>query len=374
MAHTQTTFSPALRKPKSLRLAFAALLVGVALVAGACGSDNNKSSTKASGTKAKVSCATGTISGAGATFPQTIIQQWIKDYGAACAGATVNYQPVGSGAGIQQFTAGTVDFGASDAVMKPEEQTAAEAKGGPVVHVPWTAGALAVMFNVSGVKDLKMSGETIAAIFAGTITKWNDPKIKAENASATLPETGIQVIHRSDGSGTTSVFTSYLTAVAPSVWTVGAGKDVAWPAGQGAKGSDGVTAAVKQTDGAIGYSELSFAAANGLSVVDVKNEAGQYVKPSSKGAEAALASAEIPADLKVKINYKPTDPAAYPISTTTWALVFAKYADATKANLLKSFLTYVLGPGQDAADRLYYAPLPKDLLTKAQAAVAALQS
>jgi phosphate transport system substrate-binding protein len=370
MAHTQTMF----RKPTSLRLLFAALLVAVALVASACGSNSKKSTSSSSGTKTKVSCATGTISGAGATFPATIIQQWIKDYGVACPGATVNYQPVGSGAGIQQFTAGTVDFGASDAVMKPEEQTAAEAKGGPVVHVPWTAGAVAVMFNVSGVKDLKMSGETIAAIFAGTITKWNDPKIKAENASATLPETGIQVIHRSDGSGTTSVFTSYLTAVAPTVWTVGAGKDVPWPAGQGAKGSDGVTAAVKQTDGAIGYAEQSFAAANSLGMVEVKNEAGQYVKPSAKGVSAALASAAIPADLKVKINYKPTDPAAYPISTTTWALVFAKYADATKGNLLKSFLTYALGPGQDVAERLYYAPLPKDLLTKAQAAVAALQS
>ena len=365
MADTQT---------RGMKVGLVALLAGLALVAGACGSDTNKSETKSSGSKAKVSCASGTISGAGATFPATIVQQWIKDYGAACPGATVNYQPVGSGAGIQQFTAGTVDFGASDAVMKPEEQAAAEAKGGPVVHVPWTAGAVALLFNVSGVKDLKMSGETIAGIFAGTITKWNDPKIAAENSGASLPETGIQVIHRSDGSGTTAVFTSYLTAVAPSVWTVGAGKDVPWPTGQGAKGSDGVTAAVKQTDGAIGYAEQSYAAANSLSTVDVKNEAGQYVKPSAKGVSAALTSAEIPADLKVKINYKPADSAAYPISSTTWALVFQKYGDAAKASLVKSFLTYALGAGQDAAERLYYAPLPKDLQTKTQAVVASLQT
>lgn len=370
MAHTRNR--PSASSPA--RHLFAGLTLALALIAAACGSDQNSSPKAAnSSAAAKVSCASGTVSGAGATFPLTIIQQWIKDYGAACPGATVNYQGVGSGAGIQQFTAGTVDFGASDAVMKPDEQSAAEAKGGPAVHVPWTAGAIAVMFNLKDTKQLKLSGQTIAGIFAGKIDKWDDAAIKADNPAASLPSTGIQVIHRSDGSGTTAVFTSYLSSAAPSIWTVGSGKDVAWPAGQGAKGSDGVTAAVKQTDGAIGYAELSFAQANGLGMASVKNPSGDFVPPSAKGVAAALASAEVPADLKVKINYAPSDPAAYPISTTTWALVFSKYADAAKGVLVKSFLTYALGPGQDSAEKLYYAPLPKDLLAKAQAAVASLQ-
>jgi phosphate transport system substrate-binding protein len=371
MAHTQTRRSIS----SSYRLLFAALIAAIALVVAACGSDENTTAGDAGSTSAtKVSCASGTVSGAGATFPQTIVQQWIKDYGAACPQATVNYQGVGSGAGIQQFTAGTVDFGASDAVMKPDEQQAAEAKGGRVVHVPWTAGAIAVMFNLKDTKSLKLSGETIAAIFAGSISKWDDAKVKADNPGVSLPSTGIQVIHRADGSGTTAVFTSYLTAVAPALWTVGSGKDVAWPAGQGAKGSDGVTAAVKQTEGAIGYAELSFAQANSLGIASVKNAAGEFVVPSAAGVSAALGGADVPDDLKVKVNFAASDPAAYPISTTTWALVFAKYTDTAKGNLVKSFLTYALGPGQGAAERLYYAPLPNDLLTRTQVVVASLQT
>ena len=358
------------------------VLAVLAMVAAACGSDNNATSSSDNGggsktteAASKVECATGTLSGAGATFPQTIISQWIKDFGAACSGATVNYQPVGSGAGIQQFTAKTVDFGASDAVMKPEEQSAADAAwGAPTLHIPWTSGGIAVEYNLPSVKNLKLSAETVAGIFAGKITKWNDPKIKADNSGATLPSTGIQVVHRSDGSGTTNAFTSYLTAAAPSVWTAGSGKDVPWPTGQGAKGSDGVTAAVKQAEGAIGYAEVSFAQANSLGVALIKNTSGEFVGPTPDAVSAALASAEVPTDLKVKVNYTPDDPKAYPISTTTWVLVPSKVTDAAKAKLLKSFLTYVLGPGQDSAADLYYAPLPKDLLQKATAAVESVQS
>jgi phosphate transport system substrate-binding protein len=348
-----------------------AALAALALVGTACGSDNNSSSKSTGGSSSKFGCAKGAVSGAGSTFVQTIVQQWIKDYGAACPGATINYQGVGSGAGIQQFTAGTVDFGASDAVMTAAEQQAAEAKGGPVLHVPWSAGAIAVIFNAGGLKSVNLSPATLAGIFAGTITKWDDAQLKTENPGVTLPRTGIQVIHRSDGSGTTNAFTSYLTAVAPSVWTVGAGKDVAWPTGQGAKGSDGVAAAVKQSDGAIGYAELSFA--QGLGTAKIKNAAGQFVEPSAAGVAAALGSATVPDDLKMHINYQPTDAAAYPISTTTWVLVFSKYADATKGALIKSFLTYALGPGQESAEKLFYAPLASAVLTKAQQAVASLQ-
>ena len=359
-------------------IAAVGLAIALTTITAACGSDTNtgtsSSSNPAGSTSARISCASGTISGAGSTFVQTIVQQWIHDYGAACPGATVNYQGVGSGAGIQQFIAGTVDFGASDAVMKADEQQAAEAKGGAVLHIPWTAGAIAVMYNVPGVRSLRLSPDTLAAIYEGKITHWDDAKIKADNPGASLPSTGIQVVHRSDGSGTTSVFTSYLAATSPSIWTAGSGKDVPWPAGQGAKGSDGVTAAVKATAGAIGYAELSFAQANSLGVVAVRNPAGQFVTPAAAGVSAALANAQVPGDLKVKLNFAPQDPAAYPISTTTWVLVFVKPGDAAKGKLLKSFLTYVLGGGQSVADRLYYAPLPADLLTKAQAAVASIQA
>lgn len=358
-----------------MRVRSIATVAVIALGLGACGSDQNSSpsDTTTEGDKADVSCATGTISGAGATFPQTIVQQWIKDYGAACPGATVNYQGVGSGAGIQQFTAGTVDFGASDAVLSATEQTAAEAKG-PVLQIPWTAGGLAVMYNLPEVKNLRLGPATLASIYAGAVTRWNDPEIKADNPDASLPDTGIQVVHRSDGSGTTAVFTSYMTAAAPDAWKAGAAKDVPWPTGQGAKGSDGVTAAVKQAAGAIGYAELSFAKANSLGVAAIKNPAGKYVTPSGAAVAAALASAEVPVDLEVKANYAPTDAAAYPISTTTWVLVHSKSADAAKGALLKSFLGYALSQGQYSAEGLYYAPLPPPILSKAQAAVASIQA
>jgi len=347
-----------------------ALLVPFALIAGACGSDDNSSGspTTVEGA-AKVDCATGSILGAGATFPNAIVQQWEKDYAAACSGASINYNPVGSGAGIQQFIAGTTQFAGSDVAMKPEEQTAAEAKwGGPIVHIPWSAGGIALEYNLSSVNDLKLTPDAVAGIFAGTITKWDDPAIKATNADASLPSQGIQVVHRSDGSGTTAAFTSYLTAAAPSVWTLGAGKEVAWTAGQGAKGSDGVTAAVKQAEGAIGYAELSYAKGAGLAVASIKNPAGQFTAPDSAAVSASLASATVPDDLKVKINYLPPTPDAYPISTVTFVILPAKPADAGVAKLLRSFVLYAVGPGQAAADALHYSPLPAPVAAKAQAA------
>ena len=352
-------------------LAVSALFVAV--LAGACGSDTNKTSTggnKTSATQgtAQAQCAPGTISGAGSTFVQTIVQQWIKDFGAACPGATVNYQGVGSGAGIQQLTAGTVDFAGSDVAMSPAEQSAAEAKVGPVLHIPWSAGGIAVEYHLSGVSDLKLTPDALAGIFAGKITKWNDPAIASANSGTALPSTGIQVIHRSDGSGTTAAFTAYLAAVSPSIWTVGSGKDVPWPTGQGAKGSDGVTAAVKQTDGAIGYSEVSFAKGATLGIAKIRNASGNFVGPDGNAVAAALQSADVPPDLKIKINYAPPSPDAYPISTTTFAIVPKKPADSTKAGLIRAFVLYALGPGQRSAESLSYAPLPTSLADQATAA------
>ena len=316
----------------------------------------------------KVECATGTISGAGATFPQAIVQQWIKDYGAACPGATVAYQPVGSGAGIQQLTGGTVDFGASDAVMKPDEQAATDRANGPVLHIPWTAGGIALIYQLPGVDELRLRPETVAGIFAGKITKWNAPELLADNKGASLPDRPIQVVHRSDGSGTTMVFTSYLTAVAPSIWTAGAAKDVRWPVGQGAKGSDGVTSVVKQTEGAISYAEVSFAEANGLGVAKVRNPAGRFVAPTPEAVTAAIEDAKVPENLQVEADYAPVKGSAYPISTTTWALVPRRPSDPGRAKLLQSFLLYALGPGQRSAPGLSYAPLPRPVAVRALAA------
>jgi phosphate transport system substrate-binding protein len=353
----------------------------LALLAAACGTDDNTTPDggaagggSSSGSGAQAACVSGTISGAGSTFVQTIVQQWIKDFGARCPGATVNYQGVGSGAGIQQFTAGTVDFAGSDVVMTPEEQAAAEARVGPVLHIPWSAGGIAVEFNLPGVSDLKLTPEALAGIFAGKITKWDDPAITSTNGGTHLPSTSIQVIHRSDGSGTTAAFTSYLAAAAPSVWTVGSGKDVAWPAGQGAKGSDGVTAAVKQTEGGIGYAELSFPKGASLGVAKIRNAAGNFVGPDAAAVSAALAEAQVPGDLKVVVTYTPQGATAYPISTPTFVLVPKRPADPTKAKLLTAFALYALGEGQQAADRLYYAPLPKSLVDRATTLTASIGS
>jgi len=258
--------------------------------------------------------------------------------------------------------------------MSPTEEQSAVAKGGQVATIPWSGGGIAVEYNLSGVSDLKLSPATLAGIFAGKIKTWSDPAIKNDNAGATLPSTGIQVVHRSDGSGTTAAFTGYLAAVAPTVWTAGAAKDVPWPTGQGAKGSDGVSAAVKQTAGAVGYAEVSFAKGSQLGIASIKNASGAFVQPDSKNVTAALAEAQIPPDLKIKPNYKATGADAYPIATPTFALAFTKQKDPAKGKLLKDFLSYAVGPGQSAAAGLYYAPLPTDLQTKAKAAVDAIQA
>jgi len=360
---TTTTF----RRGRATVLALGLLL---ALVAGACGSDSNSTADNGSSTSAPsqaTGCTAGTIAGAGSSFVNTIMQQWIKDFAAACPGATVNYQSVGSGAGIQQFTAGTVDFAGSDVTLKPDEETAATAKYGPVVHIPWSSGAIAVEYNASGLTDLQLSPATLAGIFAGKITKWNDAALKADNPSATLPAKSIQVVHRSDGSGTTAAFTSYLTAAAGSVWTYGAAKDVPWPTGQGAKGSDGVTAAVKQADGSIGYAEVSYAKGAGLSIAKVKNASGAFVAPTGAAVAAALKEATVGADLKMKVNYTPKDAAAYAISTVTYVIAAKKPADPAKAKLLKAFVLFALDHGQSVAEGLDYAPLPSSLSDQGKA-------
>jgi len=348
-----------------------AILCAFALAATACGS-SSKSATNTTGSTSAAAAAgakdTASLSGAGSTFVQSMLQEWIKQYGTVAPGVSINYQGVGSGAGIQQLTAKTVDFAGSDVALKAEEQAAT---GGPgaVVTVPWVAGGIAVEYNLAQVKNLKLSPDTVAGIFAGKIAKWDDEAIKADNAGASLPSTGIQVVHRSDGSGTTQVFTSYLkAAAAPGMWDFPTDKDWHAPAGTGAKGSDGVTAAVKQADGAIGYAEVSFPKQSSLGTAQIKNKGGQFVGPTASAVTAALAEATPKDDGTLTLNYTPAAPTAYPISTTTY-LLFYKAGDPTKTAALKHFAQWVLTDGQKLAEGLDYAPLPQPILAPARAAV-----
>lgn len=345
--------------------------------AAACGSDDSSSSSSSSSNSSSSSSKQGgTLNGAGATFPAPVYTEWaarFKDQ----TGTTVNYQAIGSGGGIAQFTAGTVDFGATDAPMKPEEEAAAKKKG-TSVHVPTVLGAVTVSYNVSGVdKGLKMDGPTVADIYLGKIKTWNDAAIAKLNPDVQLPDTGITVCHRSDESGTTKNFTEFLADYS-SEWKSGPGVDktVKWPTGTGAKGNDGVAGCVKQTDGAIGYVEQAYALQNDFTTAAVKNREGKYVAPSLAATSAAGVGAQVPADLKFStINAAGAD--TYPITAVTFMLAWQDACksglNAEQAKLVKSWLEYAVGPGQKVAPDLQYAPLPGPIQAKAKAKVEALQ-
>ena len=346
-----------------------------AIFLAACSSSSKPTSTNGTSssttpTGSAVACASGSISGAGSTFVQNIAQEWIKNFGAKCSGANINYQGIGSGAGVQQLTAGTVDFGATDVPLTDAQTAALESKGS-VVQIPWAAGAIALEYNLPGVTNLQLSPATIAGIFAGKIKTWDAPGIRADNPGVKLPSTTISTVHRSDSSGTTGAFTAYLAAAAPQAWTLGSGKTINWPSGSGAKGSDGVTATVKQSDGAIGYAEVSFAEGAQLPMAKIKNGAGSYVSPSDGSAvSAAISAAGSPsAQGVVTPAYASTMPGVYPISTVTYVVVFKSQSNQSKAQLLRNFLLYAVGPGQSSASSLYYAPLPVGLVTFDKAAV-----
>jgi phosphate transport system substrate-binding protein len=355
-----------MRKPFALA-ACAALALGVA----ACGS----SDTKSSGGSGGGSGSGGSINGAGATFPQPVYDEWGSRFKSK-TGTTVDYQGIGSGGGVAQFTAGTVDFGASDAAMTDEELKAAEKKGRPV-HVPTVFGAVTVAYNVPGVKKgLKLDGATVASVFLGKVEKWNDPAIAGQNPGVKLPSQTITVCHRSDESGTTKLFTSFLADYSAG-WKSGPGVDktVKWPTGTGAKGNNGVAACVKQNQGAIGYVEQAYALQNNFTTADVKNKAGRYVAPSLSSTSAAGAGLKVPADLRFSAINSP-NPTAYPIASSTFMLVYKDTCKAGKsktvAKRLKSWLDYAVGDGQSVAPQIQYAPLPSALRAKAQAKVNAL--
>jgi len=364
---------------RGARLLVLAAAGAVALTA--CGSDSQGSTTAQGSASAaptsSAACATGDLKGAGSTFQKNIVAQWIKDFGASCSGANIDYQGVGSGAGIKQFGAKTVDFAGSDSVMKPDEQAAADKRcGAPAIHLPITAGGIALAYKLSSVKDLQLSPKTIAGIFQGTVKKWDDPAVKADNPGASLPSTAITAVHRSDSSGTTNVFSKFLTATAGADWKLGEGKELQWPASvQGAAKSDGVTQAVAGSEGAITYVETSFATSSGLGVAKVKNGAGEYAALTADSVSKALEGASVPDtgnDLKVKYDFANTTAGAYPITAISYEIVCSKGTDAAKLSLLKAFLTYAATTGQGAANGLGFAPLPQSIATKVTAAISAL--
>jgi phosphate transport system substrate-binding protein len=355
-------------------------VAGIALTATlaltACGSDNVAPS--AGGSAAPGDCASATLNAQGSSAQKNAMAEWIKSYQSQCSGTKINYEPSGSGAGIQAFIAGTADFAGSDSALKPEEQPQADAKcaGGTAIHLPMVIGPIAVVYNVKGVDSLQLKPATLAKIFAGKITKWNDPAIAADNAGAKLPATTIQSVHRSDESGTTDNFTKFLSKTAEADWTLGNAKAWKAPGGTGAKGSDGVAGAVKGADGAIAYVELSFAENSDLKMAKIGNGAGEFVELTGAAAGKTIESAKVTGagnDLKLDIDYNTTAPGAYPLVLVTYEIACSKGSPADKVPAIKGFLKYTASSaGQATLADLGYAPLPEAVRTKVEASAAAI--
>ena len=315
-----------------------------------------------------------TLTGAGATFPYPIYSKWFDAYSKS-TGVQINYQSIGSGGGIRQYTDGTVDFGATDGPMNPTQMAAVQ---GEVIHLPTVMGAVVLTYNLpslAGAK-LKFDGPTIADIFLGKITKWNDSRIAALNPGVSLPSLDLIVVHRSDGSGTSYIFTDFLSKVSPD-WKgkVGSATSVEWPVGLGGKGNEGVTEQIKQVEGSVGYVELIYALSNNLPYANVKNAAGSFVEPSLESVAAAAASANLKkgTDFRVSITNAP-GATAYPISSFTWLLIRPKMKDPAKAKALKAFLAwYTTADAQQMASTLKYAPLPTEVVTLVQDKVNSLK-
>jgi phosphate transport system substrate-binding protein len=293
--------------------------------------------------------------GAGATFPYPIYSKWFDEYAKVDPSVRFNYQSIGSGGGQKQIMAQTVDFGASDGPMSDDNLAKAPGK---LLHIPTVAGADVVAYNLPGNPALKFDAETIAGIFLGQIKKWNDPKVAALNAGVNLPDQEIVVVHRSDGSGTTYIWTDYLSKISAEWKTkVGTNTSVNWPTGIGGKGNEGVAGQIKQTPGAVGYVELIYAVQNKMPYADIKNAAGQFVKPTIESVTAALATAEIPDDFRFSMTNAPGND-AYPIAGATWLLVYEQQKNAAKGKKLVEFLKWALTRGEGMAKELNYAPLP----------------
>ncbi len=317
------------------------------------------------------------INGAGATFPYPMYSKWFDEYHKKTPNVQINYQSIGSGGGIKQVTEGTVDFGASDGPMNDDQLKAFKDKHGfSILHFPTVLGADIPTYNIPGVSaELNFTAEALAGIFMGRITKWNDPAIAGPNAGVKLPANDIVVVHRSDGSGTTYIWTDYLSKVSDD-WKnkVGKGASVNWPVGLGGKGNEGVAGLIKQTPNSFGYIELIYAIQNNMPYGRVKNSAGAFIKADLAGVTAAAAGAakDMPADFRVSITNAPGK-AAYPISSFTWLLIPEKFSDAGKRDAIKGFVSWMLTDGQNSAEALSYAKLPKEVVAKEKQALAQVQ-
>ena len=354
-----------MKHPAKLSRAAAALLL--AAFALGCSGQRGPGAAGAAG-------GTVRLQGAGATFPNPLYQKWLSEYGKANPDVRIDYQSIGSGGGIKQIREQTVDFGATDAPAKDEDLRSAP---GELLHVPTALGAVVLTYNLPGVaQPLKFSPEVVADIFLGKIKKWNDPRVAADNAGAALPAADITVVHRSDGSGTSAVFTDYLSKVSPE-WKgrVGAGTSPNWPAGLGGKGNEGVTGQVKQTPHTIGYVELAYAVKNGLPVALVRNSSGNFVGPSLDAVTAAAAESlpTTPEDLRVSIT-NAGGATAYPISSYTYILVYKEQKDAAKGKALVDFLWWGVHDGERFAKDLLYSPLPPEIVRRAEAKINSITS
>lgn len=312
------------------------------------------------------------LTGAGSTFVNPLMSKWSAEYATANPNIHINYQAIGSGAGIQQVTMGTVDFGATDGPMTDEQL--AGSKVGRIIHVPLIMGATVVAYNLPGFTgELKLTPELLASIFLGKVTKWNDPAIAKVNPGSSLPSTNILVAHRSDGSGTTYIWTDYLSKVS-SEWKtkVGNNTSVNWPTGVGAKGNDGVAGMIRQTPGALGYIEMTYADQNNIPYASIQNATGKFVKPSAEGVAAAASSAQIPDDFRFSLTNAPGAD-AYPIGGTTWLLLPVQSKDKARGAALLAFTHWVLGPGQQYAPALHYAPLPATLVARVEQSLGQVQ-
>lgn len=350
-------------------------IIVLALVATACGgasptptpttSPGNIPTPTPSGSQSTIR-----LNGAGATFPFPLYSKWFDEY-AKFSNTQVNYQSIGSGGGIRQVTEGTVDFGASDGIMTDEQQAKAEETHGPILHIPMTMGAVAVVYNLTDIEagQLKLTSDVLADIYLKRITKWNDPRIIQLNPEVDLPNQEIAVVHRSDGSGTTFIFTNYLAEVSEE-WRekVGNATAVDWPGDIGGQGNEGVAGQVRQLPGAIGYVELAYATQSAMAWAALQNASGNYIEPSIEATSLAAEGVTLPGDMKIMVTNS-ANPQAYPIAGFTWLLVYQEQTNCTKGKALVDTLWWAIHDGQQYATPLEYAPLPQDAVSKAEAQI-----
>lgn len=364
--------------PNLLRLLGTLVLLGLTLLLAACGGTSGGSpgtgSSGGSGGTTQTCPSTKSLTGAGSTFDYPLFSKMFTEYPNAKCGANVNYQSVGSGAGINDLLTNIVAFGATDTPLTDAQ--IAKSTNGPILHIPVTLGAEAISYNLQGIASgtLKLTGPVVASMYLGKITTWNDPAIKQLNPGVNLPSQTITIVHRSDGSGTTGIFTHYLSAVSPE-WQskVGAGTTVKWPVGVGGKGNAGVAAAVKSTAGSIGYLELAYVVSNNISYTLMQNKDGKYIAPSLDGAKAAAANVtDIPADLRFFIVNAPGAD-SYPISGFSWVVVYQNQTNADRGKAVANMIWWMTHDGQQYAQALTYVPLPSTIVTKDEAQIRSMK-